>query len=133
MMEPSVKVKPAMSESFDVTKGHLAPLDKNCSGQISFVHPLKDSEENYDAHHNSLNMNILRNREGLHAPLKMSMEIQAVKKVGRLPFLQSSNASLDSLTGRDLCIDFTDFLSTPEFSEHLRQPHAVMEKSLGIL
>ncbi|XP_055696599.1 proteasome maturation protein [Lutzomyia longipalpis] len=132
-MEASVKVMPGMKDSFDVTKGHLAPLDKNCSGQISFEHPLKLSEEKYEAHSNSLNMNILRNREGIHAPLKMTMEMQAVKKVGRLPFLQSSNASLDSLIGRDLCLDFTDFLNSPEFSETLRQPHAVMEKSLGIL
>ncbi|XP_059611978.1 proteasome maturation protein [Phlebotomus argentipes] len=132
-MEPSVKVMPGMSEAFDVTKGHLAPLDKTCSGQISFVHPLKLSEENFEAHRNTLNMNMLRNREGLHAPLKMTMEVQAVKKTGRLPFLQSSNASLDSLTGRDLNIDFSDFLSAPEFCEHIRQPHAVTEKSLGIL
>ncbi|GAB0087409.1 proteasome maturation protein [Sergentomyia squamirostris] len=132
-MEPSVKVMPQMCDTFTVTTGHKAPLDESCAEQIGFVHPLKQSEENFETHQHALNMNMLRQREGLHAPLKMSMEIQAVKKTGRLPFLQSSNASLDALTGRDLCLDFSDYLNSPEYHELLRQPHAVMEKSLGLL
>lgn len=77
-------------------------------------------------------MNILRSREGIAAPLKITMELHSVNKVGRLPFLQSSNALHDSLTGRDISIDFSDVLGTADFSETIRQPHAVVEKHLGI-
>lgn len=51
----------------------------------------------------------------------------------RLPFLESSNALYDSLTGKDLEIGFEDILNTMEFREQLYQPHAVVEKSLGLL
>lgn len=37
----------------------------------------------------TMNMQMLRSREGLHAPLKIAMERQAFKTVGRLPCLQS--------------------------------------------
>lgn len=38
----------------------------------------------------------------------------------------------DVLLGRDEMITFPDFLGAPENFEFLRQPHVVMEKSLGI-
>jgi len=38
----------------------------------------------------------------------------------------------DVLTGRCDSIGFEDFMNLPENSEHMRQPHAVVEKSLGI-
>lgn len=38
----------------------------------------------------------------------------------------------DVLTGRCDEIAFEDFLSIPENNEQMRQPHAVVEKSMGI-
>lgn len=103
-----------------------------------------------------MNMQMLRTREGLHAPLKIAMERQAFKTVGRLPCLQSryaatinaqntktqklhfmiylfSNAHLDVLSGRDELIDFTDFLGGAEFSEKMTNPHAVVAKHFNII
>lgn len=77
-------------------------------------------------------MQILREREGLAAPLKISMELNSVAKTGHLPFLPSSNLHRNVLLGRDEIIDFCDILNTGEFSEFNRQPHAVIEKQLGI-
>lgn len=77
-------------------------------------------------------MQMLREREGLAAPLKISMELNSVAKIGHLPFLPSSNLHRDVLLGRDEIVDFSDYLNTPEFSEFTRQPHAVVEKQLGI-
>ena len=37
----------------------------------------------------------------------------------------------DVLLGRDEMITFSDFLGVPENNEHMRQPHAVVEKSMG--
>ncbi|KAJ8868385.1 hypothetical protein PR048_029901 [Dryococelus australis] len=80
-----------------------------------------------------LNMTLLRNTQGLHAPLKLSMELRAAEKVGHLPFLPSSGLMRDVLMGRDEEIGFEDILSIPEFNENLCKPHAMVEKHLGIL
>lgn len=129
-MEPSINVVPSMPSSFKLT-GHSAPLDEGCAAQLITVHPLRASEANYEKNRENINLHMLRTQLGMHAPLTMKMEEFAVKKMGRLPFLRSSNASWDSLTGRDLMIDFTDVLGQPEHSELIRQPHAVIEKQLG--
>lgn len=44
-------------------------------------------------------MAMLRNIQGLHAPLRLHMEKLAVKNIGHLPCLQRHNALLDALTG----------------------------------
>lgn len=75
----------------------------------------------------------MRNTQGLHAPLKFTMECKAASKIGHLPFLQSSNMMLDVLTGKDIDIGPEDIFNTSEFREVSGQPHAVVEKSLGIL
>ena len=51
-------------------------------------------------------MVMLRNAQGLHAPMRLAMEIKAAEKVGRLPFLSSSMAMRDSLMGKDLEIGY---------------------------
>jgi proteasome maturation protein len=76
---------------------------------------------------------MIRNHQGIGAQLKYMMELDATSKVGRLPFLPSSNASRDALLGLDEMITPTDIYGTAEFSEKMLQPHAVMEKKLGIL
>ncbi|ETN62545.1 proteasome maturation protein [Anopheles darlingi] len=131
-MESSIKVTPKMPSTFNDFPGHLAPRDESCVAQIQTVHPLKHSEENYNQHRHNLNMQMLRQREGLAAPLKLTMELKAVSKVGHLPFLPSTNIARDVLTGRDEMIEFSDIFNTPDHQEIIRQPHAVMEKVLGI-
>lgn len=54
-------------------------------------------------------------------------------QIGHLPFLPSSNLQRDVLSGRHLDIGFEDILNTPEFCEVAGQPHAVVERSLGLL
>lgn len=54
-------------------------------------------------------------------------------QVGRLPFLPSSNLQMEVLTGRYLDIGFEDILNPRDLSEVGVQPHAVMERSLGLL
>lgn len=76
---------------------------------------------------------MIRNHHGMGAQLRYMMEINAVSKTGRLPFLPSSNISRDVLLGLDEMISPTDIYGTSEFSEKIPQPHAVIEKRLGIL
>lgn len=81
----------------------------------------------------ALNSQMIRDHHGMGAQLKFMMELNAANKVGRLPFLPSSNASRDALLGYDEMITPMDIYGTAEFSEHTQQPHAVMEKKMGIL
>lgn len=78
-------------------------------------------------------MAMLRNVQGLHAPLRIAMELKAAKQVGHLPFLPSSNVMSDCLTGRDLEMGPEDIFNTSEFREFAGQPHAVCERSLSLL
>ncbi|XP_011500874.1 PREDICTED: proteasome maturation protein [Ceratosolen solmsi marchali] len=101
--------------------------------QIGFSHPIEASESNYEKKSQRLEMLMLRNIQGLHAPMRLAMEIKATEQIGRLPFLPSSNIMRDVILGRDEDIGFQDILNTTEFREQMGQPHAVVEKSLGIL
>lgn len=80
-----------------------------------------------------LRMNMMRNVQGIHAPLRLAMELRSFRNVGRLPFLPSSNLSADVLKGRDDYIDFTDILYPPEVHEKMVQPHALMDRKIGLL
>lgn len=48
-----------------------------------------------------MEMIMLRNTQGIHAPLRLAMELKSAEKVGRLPFLPSSNVMRDVILGRD--------------------------------
>lgn len=76
---------------------------------------------------------MILNHHGIGAQLRYMMELNAASKVGRLPFLKSSNLTRDILLGRDETISPADIYGTAEFSEKMSQPHAVMEKRLGLL
>merc|ERR1712121_561260 len=97
------------------------------------VHPLESSEAHWNEHQDKIRMTVLRNTQGVHAPLRLLMERKAVSHVSRLPFLPSHNVALDVLTGNDECIGFEDVLGGPEVSEVMGNPHAMVEKRLGLL
>lgn len=44
---------------------------------------------------------MLRNVQGLHAPMRLAMELKAAERVGRHPFMPSSGLMRDVLLGRD--------------------------------
>ncbi|XP_055390032.1 proteasome maturation protein [Condylostylus longicornis] len=131
-MDLALYSKQPKATQLDININPGGPTQKNALSQSSNDHVLKLAQKDYDMNHHNINMQILRNRDGLHAPLKLSMEIASAKKIGRLPFLPSSNVMLDVLTGRDEIIDFSDYLGTEDTFEDLRQPHAVVEKHLGV-
>lgn len=109
----------------------MADSIKNTCAETT-VHPLKLSEESFKQSGLERDLAMLDRYEGSAAPMRILMEVQAFKHVGRLPFLPSSRAHLDVITGRDEMIDFSDFLGGDEFAEKLNQPHAVVEKQLKI-
>ncbi|KAK2588221.1 hypothetical protein KPH14_004256 [Odynerus spinipes] len=136
---PSLIPKPAVADQFNLNEdsyGVPSPMVAGLSGtrqKIGYSHPLEASELNYKKNQERMNMVLLRNTQGLHAPLRLAMELKASEKIGRLPFLPSSNVMRDVILGKDEEIGFEDILNTAEFREQMGQPHAVVEKSLGIL
>ncbi|GBP03800.1 Proteasome maturation protein [Eumeta japonica] len=136
---PPLKVKPEYTGDVKIEQGQYGVPEPLVTGLIStknklgMAHPLQVSEKNYHLNEEKMNMTMLRNIQGLHAPLKISMELKAANKVGRLPFLPSSNMMQEVLTGRHLEIGFEDILNPAELCEIAGQPHAVVERSLGIL
>ncbi|XP_050672731.1 proteasome maturation protein [Leptidea sinapis] len=136
---PSVKVKPEHETEIAGHEGSFGVPNPMVSGlsstrnKLALAHPLEASEKKYHLNEEKMNMAMLRNIQGLHAPMKLSLERKFASKIGRLPFLPSSNLQHDVLTGRYLDIGFEDILNTPELREVAPQPHAFVERSLGIL
>jgi proteasome maturation protein len=97
------------------------------------VHPLEHSEKYWNENKLKMDLSMLRNLQGLHAPLKLQMEHNITKKMRRLPGLPSSNILEDSLSGRDELIDFDDIFNAPEERETNMQPHLQIEKQLNLL
>ncbi|XP_017875834.1 proteasome maturation protein [Ceratina calcarata] len=136
---PSVVPKPAVNDQFNIRDDNYGIPNPMISGlaatrqHIGYTHPLEVSENNYEKNRTRMNMVLLRNIQGLHAPMRLAMELKATEKIGRLPFLPSSNMMRNVLLGKDEEIGFEDILNIPEFREQMGQPHAVVENSLGIL
>lgn len=138
---PSLIPKSTGPEHFEIKSngsnyGLANPMVSGLSAirqSVSCAHPLEASERNYQKNQERLNMTLLRNTQGLHAPLRMAMELKAAEKIGRLPFLPSSNVMRDILLARDQDIGYEDIFNTPEFREQMGQPHAVAENHLGAL
>ncbi|KAJ9583942.1 hypothetical protein L9F63_021716, partial [Diploptera punctata] len=136
---PSVKPKVTGPSRFNINEGSYGVPDAMKHGhaaaksQLEITHPLQLSEMKYTQNQEKMNLLMLRNIQGLHAPLRINMELNAAKKIGRLPFLHSSCFMTDVLTGRDEEIGFEDFLNTAEFREQMVQPHASVEKHIGLL
>ncbi|KAB0347201.1 hypothetical protein FD754_012058 [Muntiacus muntjak] len=90
-------------------------------------------EKNYQLNQDKMNFSTLRNIQGLFAPLKLQMEFEAGQQVQRLPFLPSSNLSLDILRGNNETIGFEDILNDPSQSEPIGKLHLMVEYKLGLL
>ncbi|GFY38919.1 proteasome maturation protein [Trichonephila inaurata madagascariensis] len=136
---PSLKPKPNVCEKVQIkesgdfsmhdtmTEGFMA-----VRGQLCNTHAIEQSEKNFKANAENMRLASLKSCQGIHAPLRIMHEKNAVNKTQRLPFLPSSNIALETLEGRDECIDFDDYIfSDPvEGIESLAAPHMIMEKTL---
>ena len=65
--------------------------------------------------------------------MRMEMEKRILSGIQRLPVLQSEFAGLESMTGADTEIDFSDYLGTHQHRETaLPSVHVLMEHRLGL-
>ncbi|XP_032668303.1 proteasome maturation protein [Odontomachus brunneus] len=137
---PSLIPKPTIPEKFNIQEGSSYGISSPMISGLSAtkqnfgpVNQLQASEKNYQRNQDRMNMVLLKNTQGLHAPLRIAMELKATEKIGRLPFLSSSNVMRDVLLGKDQDIGFEDIFNTSEFREQMGQPHAVVENHFGFL
>ncbi|CAH1268362.1 POMP [Branchiostoma lanceolatum] len=97
------------------------------------AHPLEASEALVRKNRDQVDFTMLRNVQGMHAPLRLQMERHIAGKVQRLPCLHSSNVALDTLRGQDEHIDFNHVLNDPTAPEVMGDPHIMIERRAGIL
>jgi len=95
-------------------------------------HPIEFSEKMFHENLERNDLLMLRNHQGLHAPLRLKLERQVASKMQRLPGLASSHLMSDILTGRLDTIEFDDILNDPMDAEVAGQPHILMERRSGI-
>ncbi|CAB3997511.1 proteasome maturation -like [Paramuricea clavata] len=131
---PSLLPKQKPLSETKVKEGHYGPVPdtlrqgfSSVQNDLSCSHPLEYSERNYLQVQDKRDMMMLRDIQGLHAPLKLQLERSLASQKQRLPCLPSSMVALETLLGFDTTIDFDDFLNDPYDSEIARDVHSVME------
>ena len=66
--------------------------------------------------------------------MRLEMEKRILSGIQRLPVLQSEFAGLESMTGADTELDFSDYLNLPQNREAaLPSVHVMMEQRLGLI
>ncbi|XP_041358938.1 proteasome maturation protein-like isoform X2 [Gigantopelta aegis] len=139
LAHPAMKQQPTGLRPVDLPAGPYGVPDIMLHGlnhakkNRIVAHPLQYSEEHYEKNKHQLDEVMLRNLQGIHAPLRLQMERNIASKFQRLPGLTSSNVLYDTLTGKDETIDFEDIFNDPANCEKIGQPHVLMEKRLNIL
>ncbi|XP_064608709.1 proteasome maturation protein-like [Liolophura sinensis] len=136
---PSVRPQPPGDHVVSLPHGPYGTPDmmlhgpQNVKSRLSDTHPLEFSEQQWRANQQHMDLGMLRNSQGLHAPLKLQMERQTALKMRRLPGLHSSDIMINTLTGLDEMITFEDILNNPADAETMGNPHVLMEKRLNLL
>jgi len=102
-------------------------------GPRDAVKGLELLEQTFHFRADAMEMALLKRTQGINAPLKLMLERQAAGRVGRLPFLPSSQLMKDVLEGKDEDIGVEDFLGSRDQPEAMGPPHMVVERSLNLL
>lgn len=80
-----------------------------------------------------MHMGIVKQTQGLHAPLRLGMERQAAGQVTRLPFLPSSGLMRDVLDARDEDIGPESIFNDASEPEVMGTPILVMQRHLKMM
>jgi len=126
-------VKPVdLSQPFGLEDPMTSGMRQKGSAVQINNHPLEFSEKHYYENREKNDFLMLRNSQGLHAPLRLKVEREIAAKMERLPGLPSSHLMSDILTGKIDDIEFDDMLNDPMNAEIVGQPHMLMERRLGL-
>mmetsp|Transcript_2246 Transcript_2246/g.2342 ORF Transcript_2246/g.2342 Transcript_2246/m.2342 type:complete len:128 (+) Transcript_2246:129-512(+) len=81
-----------------------------------------------------LKLDMVRRTYGTHMAMRLMTEKEMFSRPHRLPGLQSSTTSVETLMGSDSVIGFSDVLSDPLMKPEIRkvQLHDIMEMKLSL-
>lgn len=82
-----------------------------------------------------LDLDGVRRLYGSGLAMTLATERQlASRNGGRLPGMTESKLLMDTITGKDISLDFDDFLSKPEHNPiaTIKDPHSAMQRKLGL-
>ncbi|KAL0950476.1 hypothetical protein HGRIS_007288 [Hohenbuehelia grisea] len=99
---------------------------RSLAAEVNTQSDLKGRLESWDETQDNLKLNMLRNTQGLHAPMRLLMERKINAHMTALP---QSNLQLDILMGRDETIEPVDVFDTIDTRQSL-SIHTDMEKKL---
>jgi len=100
--------------------------------QGTYAHPVEEIEATHAARRLKLENYALQNVYGSHMPMRLEMERTLLSRFQRLPVLKSEMAGLETVTKRDLEMEFADSFGpfgAPEVSMEL---HEITEKKLKL-
>jgi len=100
---------------------------RSISAEVNTQSDLRNRLQNWDETQDNVKLNMLRNAQGLHAPMRVLMERKIVSRNPHMPSLPQSNLHLDILMGRDETIEPSDIFDMCDTKQPL-DIHADMEK-----
>ncbi|CAH8538584.1 unnamed protein product [Schistosoma turkestanicum] len=146
MLHPEFAVRPVMYTGLgDVvgstvwSSGEASSLaaipGSKVADSTNFPHPVAESLAKFGKAAEKANrMQVLASSQGLHAPLRLSMEQRIMQRIQpRLPGLYSHHPLASQLSGSLDEIDVADFINPAEDSESIGLPHLMMEHKLSLL
>ncbi|CAI2731870.1 unnamed protein product [Schistosoma spindalis] len=146
MLHPEFAVRPLMYTGLGDVIGSTVWSSEQASSlaaipgskvadSTNFPHPVAESLAKFGKAAEKANrMRVLASAQGLHAPLRLSMEQRIMQRIQpRLPGLYSYHPLASQLNGSLDEIDVADFINPAEDSESVGMPQLMMEHKLGLL
>jgi hypothetical protein len=113
------------------------PNGNNLAAAAASNHPIDNLQRNSSAavERGFLDLDGVRRLYGSGLAMRLATERQLASQVGgRLPGMEQSNLVMDTVTGNDVMLDFSDILGRPEHAPvaSVRDPHTAMQRKLGL-
>lgn len=96
---------------YDGPLDHLRYGFRSLESEMASAHPVSVFQKNRGEAEWLCKMDMVRRSYGSHMAMRLASEKAMLSRPHRLPGLQSSNISLETVMGTDTTIDFTDYLN----------------------
>jgi hypothetical protein len=96
---------------YDGPLDHLRYGFRSLESEMGSAHPVSMFQKNRGEAEWLFKMDMVRRSYGSHMAMRLASEKAMLSRPHRLPGLQSSNISLETVMGTDTTIDFTDYLN----------------------
>ena len=115
----------------------IGPNGNNLAAKATQPHFVDTLQQQQQSFRGALDLDGVRRLYGSGLAMKLATERQlAQNNGGRLPGMEGqSNLLMDTVTGKDITLDFDNVLNLPHESPvaRIRNPHTAMENKLGLM